>query len=608
MRSRDPVLVVLLLAGTVLTGAYALDLGSARAQTLAAWLFTPLLDLLLVVWAGAVARRPGLRAPARRFWLSIAVAGLVFLCGDSVQCAVLLAEPAADGLTFHPAQSAAALTGLLLVCVAAVRYPTRSWRSGASIRFALDAGIVGTAAVVTVWCVMTWPGLAGVGASVSLPVAFGSGLLLCAVFLVVRMALSGDSPMSPRAATLLVAALLLQVLATALVPVLDAGHASVQLVLAFLPCVLSAAGARVQMTGAGEPRRRDLPVSMRRGYSVLPYTGTVICAAALVTGLASQGLGLTAWGALAGLILNVALVVARQVVSLAENNRLVGRLDDSLGEIRKRERLLESMLRHSSEIISIAGADGRFFYVSPAVERLLGLPVTDVLGRSARDILHAEDEKRLGADLDHLYRTPGAELAYQGRYRRADGSWRWLDVFAVNLGHEPGIGGIICNARDVTESRELHERLTFQAGHDELTGLANRRAFTAAVLGVPGDATVLLIDLNGFKQINDSYGHSTGDAVLRHVAGVLVECAEPGDLPARLGGDEFAVLIGGAGEDNAQRLRTALARPATIGGRILPVGASIGVATGPACDPDHLLNAADLRMYEDKQRSRTVTS
>ncbi|WP_433825439.1 PAS domain-containing protein [Actinoplanes sp. CA-015351] len=93
------------------------------------------------------------------------------------------------------------------------------------------------------------------------------------------------------------------------------------------------------MTGADEPRKRDLPVSARRGCSV--------------------------------------------VVSLAENSRPGARL----GEIR----LLESMLRHSSEIISIAGADGKFLQVSPAVERLLGLPVTDVLGRPARDFWYAED-------------------------------------------------------------------------------------------------------------------------------------------------------------------------------------------------------------------------
>ncbi|MEU8239907.1 diguanylate cyclase [Actinoplanes missouriensis] len=593
MRGRDPLLLLLLLGGTLLTGAYALDLGGHRAQALVAWLIVPPLDVLLFLWSRAVARTPGLPRPARHFWWALAAAGLVFLCGDTVQCVALLADPHADGLAFHPAQSAAALIGLVLVCVAALRYPAASWTSAASTRFALDAGIVATAAATVAWCLVT-----GGGRDVYLPVALGSGLLFCAVFLVVRMGVSGHSPMSTAAAVLLVASVLAQVAATALVPTLGAEHANLQLVLAFAPCVLVAAGPRVQLLGGGSSAAVRAGARPARWWHGLPpYLGTVVCVVALILTLTTGGLGRTAWGALGGLVLNVTLVVARQMVSLGENNRLVD-------EIRRREQLLESMLRHSSEITSIAGEDGTFRYVSPAVERLLGLPVGYVLGRSSREILHAEDEQRLGADLDHLYRTPGAEMTYQGRYRRSDGTWRWLEVHAVNLSHQPGIGGVICNARDITESRELHERLRFQAGHDELTGLANRREFTAATAGVAGDAAVLLIDLNGFKQINDGYGHAAGDAVLRHVAAVLIECADPDDVPARLGGDEFAVLVRGgapAADLLAARLRTALTRPVTIDGKPVTVGASIGVACGPACDPDHLLNTADLRMYEEKR-------
>ncbi|WP_229074047.1 sensor domain-containing diguanylate cyclase [Actinoplanes sp. DH11] len=612
--TRDPVLLVLLLGGLLLCAGYAAGLGGFRAQTLVAWLITPALDLLLLIWAWAVARTPGVPRPVRRFWQAVAAAALVFFGGDSVQFVALLTDPVRNGLTYHPAQTTAAVVGMLVVCVAALRYPAGSWTSGQSTRFVLDAGIVGSAAGVAAWCLVSRPEVAAGGAAVLYPVALGSGLLLCAVFLVVRMAMNGHSPMSVPAGALLAAAILLQVGSTAVIPTLGDDHARLQLVLAFAPCVLSAAGARVQLLGdpgAGERQRQGPAARRRRRYSVLPYTGTVVCAAALVLTLATGGLGLTAWGALAGLVLNVALVVARQLVALGENNRLLDRLDDSLDEIRRREHLLEEMLRHSSEIVSILAADERFRYVSPAIERILGLPADHVLGRTARDVLHRDDEARLDADFQHLYRTPGAELAYQARFRRADGTWRWLDVFAVNLTHEPGVGGVICNARDVTEARELHERLRFQAGHDELTGLANRREFTAAVRAEPGDAAVLLIDLNGFKQINDTYGHSTGDAVLRHVAGVLRAGTAPGDVPARLGGDEFAVLVAGgdatAAERLAARLRTALTEPAQVAGRSLPVGASIGVACGPATDPDHLLNAADLRMYEEKQRSRAVS-
>ena len=137
---------------------------------------------------------------------------------------------------------------------------------------------------------------------------------------------------------------------------------------------------------------------------------------------------------------------------------------------------------------------------------------------------------------------------------------------------------------------------------------AAQSADPGAPSGSGQERAVLLIDLNGFKQINDSYGHATGDAVLRHVAALMRECAGPDDVPARLGGDEFAIMLGSADLAAAERMaadiRALLTEPCDAGGRSLTVGASIGVAAGPVSDPDQLLHAADLQMYDEKQRSR----
>ncbi|WP_328477094.1 diguanylate cyclase [Actinoplanes sp. NBC_00393] len=485
--------------------------------------------------------------------------------------------------------------------------PTGSWSGGQRLRFLLDATIVNSAAASVAWCLMTRPSLASAGPAAIATAVVGSGVMFCAVLLAVKLLLSGNSPAGTAAAVPITAATMLQAVGTALLPAAGAGDTGTQMILIIGPCLMLLFSPRIQLL-TGAPGSFARPVGERpargRRYSVLPYMATVVCAATLVAALAAGGLALPAWGALAGLLVNVALVVARQVLALAENNRLLDRLDE-------RERRLESLLRHASEITSIATPDGRFTYVSPAVEKVLGLPAAYALDRSSLEILHNDDKARLAGDLAVLYSTPGAQLTYQGRYRRADGTWRWLEVVAVNLSHEPGIGGVVCNSRDVTESRELHERLRYQADHDELTGLANRRRFTAGVTAAAGDAAVLLIDLNGFKQINDTYGHGAGDAVLRHVADRLRECAGPDDVPARLGGDEFAVLVAGgdaAAGRLAARIREALTAPAEIGGHRLTVGASIGAACGPATDPDQLLNAADLRMYAEKQRTRTVAS
>ena len=601
---RDPVLITLVVTGVLVLGGFLLDAGTPRQQIVTGWVIAPTLDFLQFWLSRRVYRLPGLPLHARRFWQAVAAGGLIFCAGDVIQLLSVVLGPPTDRIVFHPAQSIAVMLAVSVVFVVAlIQRPDRRWPSRDWNRLLLDTGIVSSSAAVVAWCLMTRPGAERAGAADHLVAAFGCALVLCGVFVSVRCGLSGEAPLVPASAVALIASAILIAVASVMPP--DAAPGARMAVL-IVPFLVVLAGPRIQeLHGPGGlDNLRWWRWASRRRYSLLPYAGTIVCAAALVIVLARQGLGVSAWGALAGLLVNVGLVVARQVLALAENNRL-------LGEIRNRERRLASLLEHSSEIISIAAPDGEFRYVSPAVERVLGHPVPGVTGRSALEILHRDDRARLGGDLDRLYSTSGVELTYQGRYRHADGSWRWLEVVSVNLAGTPGIDGVVSNSRDVTESRELHERLRYQAGHDELTGLANRRGFGAVTAACAGDVSVLLIDLNGFKQINDTYGHAAGDGVLRHVADLLRSCAGPDDVPARLGGDEFAVLAAGdaaSAERLAGRIRIALQTPAVIDGRELTVGASIGVATGPADEPDHLLNTADLRMYEEKQHIRAYTS
>ncbi|MBO3741547.1 sensor domain-containing diguanylate cyclase [Actinoplanes flavus] len=603
---RDPVLIALTVGGVLVLGELILGPGDPRTKLIAGWLIAPMLDLLLFWSARRVHRSLDLPPYANRFWRALSLAALIFLAGDLVQLSSTVTDRGVDHLVFHPAQAVAAVAGVVLVgAVAVLHRRARGRLRGRRIRILLDTAIVTTASISVAWCLMTRPGLPKAGAEAYVLAIFGCGLVLCAAFVTVRSGLTGETPLTGSAAVPIVVATVVQAVGGILAPSGSAGDPGCQMALTLAPMLMVLAGPRIQLLRGveGLDGRRWLARALRGRFSLLPYTGTVFCAAALVIVLVTTGLGLSAWGALAGLLVNVALVIGRQLLALAENNSL-------LVEIRNREQRLNALLLHSSEVISIAAPDAGFTYVSPAVERVLGVPASAALGHSSLDILHHDDRASLDADLTALYSTPGAELTYQGRYRHADGSWRWLEVVAVNLTHEPGIGGVVCNARDVTESRELHERLRYQAGHDELTGLANRRQFTAAVTERSGDAAVLLIDLDGFKQINDTYGHAAGDAVLRHVADRLRECTGPDDVPARLGGDEFAVLAGGpeSAERIAAALRVLLERPAEIAGRPLPVGASIGLAVGPSTDPDQLLNAADLRMYEEKQRTRAYAS
>ena len=122
---------------------------------------------------------------------------------------------------------------------------------------------------------------------------------------------------------------------------------------------------------------------------MLPYSATVVTLAALIAVLLDSGLGYRAGGALAGLMVNVALVVGRQVPALNENAVLLDKLDESLLEITLRERRLDSLVRHSSDVTSVTDRDGRLAHVSPALHRPLGL----VAGDAADDLIHAADLK-----------------------------------------------------------------------------------------------------------------------------------------------------------------------------------------------------------------------
>ncbi|WP_155299959.1 sensor domain-containing diguanylate cyclase [Deinococcus kurensis] len=191
--------------------------------------------------------------------------------------------------------------------------------------------------------------------------------------------------------------------------------------------------------------------------------------------------------------------------------------------------------------------------------------------------------------------------------RNARGGRSWFSINAMPLDDH---SGVVVSFSDVTEAVTLRQQLTAQTLQDDLTGLGNRRSFRQATQALHGPhAAALLIDVDHFKSVNDTYGHHVGDDLLRCIAARLRDVSPAGAHLARLGGDEFGLthptLPVGAAAALARRIVNTLGQPFTLGDARIVVSASVGVATATCVAVAELHRAADLAMYTVKRAGRS---
>ncbi|MEV4638409.1 diguanylate cyclase [Actinoplanes sp. NPDC049548] len=286
--------------------------------------------------------------------------------------------------------------------------------------------------------------------------------------------------------------------------------------------------------------------------------------------------------------------------------------------LRRAEARFRTLVHGSSDLVSITDADGVLRYVSPAAIRLTGWEPAELVGRRCTDLMHPEDVDRARTALTELLEAgPGTDHRIDLRFRRPDGGYRWYEAYLRNLLDDPAVAGIVINQRDITDRRRHHDELAHAASHDALTGLPNRAQLLGRLASalrdiVPGrGVAVHFLDLNGFKQINDTLGHAAGDELLIAAAHRLKEVLRPHDLLGRLGGDEFVVVLGDVTDPAAidavrRRLVAALREPFRIADGTVSVGASIGTALtdDPTTDAAVLLELADAEMYRVKRAGR----
>jgi diguanylate cyclase (GGDEF)-like protein/PAS domain S-box-containing protein len=271
-----------------------------------------------------------------------------------------------------------------------------------------------------------------------------------------------------------------------------------------------------------------------------------------------------------------------------------------------------SLVTSSTDHVIVFGRGG-CRYVSGSVCRMTGLSEEELLASGILDAVHRDDRDAVWAAAET---GEPHELVF--RAWDAAGACHHLEAHVTDLRHDRQIRGVVFNARDVTERLRLEEELLRQAFHDSLTGLPNRALFrdrlehALARAGRSGEThAVLLVDLDGFKQVNDSLGHDAGDALLTDVASRFEETLRASDTVARLGGDEFAILLEDADERQARQaadrvLASLRNEPAVVAGRELGLSASIGIVTdagGAACG-EALLRDADIAMYAAKEGGR----
>ena len=299
----------------------------------------------------------------------------------------------------------------------------------------------------------------------------------------------------------------------------------------------------------------------------------------------------------------------------------IGQLEETeRTALRQSEERFRALTEQSTDIIFITDPSGQIKYASPSVQTVLAVHGDSLVGTSMIERVHPDDfAKTMSTGLRAISYSQNSIIEF--RLRHADGRWLHFESVVRNLIDHENIGGIVYNARDITERKHAQEELLFNATHDALTGLPNRALFLGRLESVVDRmkrhseqaAAVLFVDIDDFKVVNDCYGHATGDALIKEVSKRLRECLRSEGTIARLGGDEFTVLVEDVADPSdairvAQRIQSSFMQPFLLDGLEVFKSTSIGIAlTSPDRSAEAILQNADIAMYRAKDQGKACS-
>jgi diguanylate cyclase (GGDEF)-like protein/PAS domain S-box-containing protein len=294
---------------------------------------------------------------------------------------------------------------------------------------------------------------------------------------------------------------------------------------------------------------------------------------------------------------------------------------DRMALEREREasnRRVRKLMEHAPDMVWLVDERGTILDATGGLEALLGYRIDEVIGRPSFTLVHDEGMAHARSYRPHVAAaTSDRPVRFELQLRHRDGSTRWVECRLTNLLDDPDIGAIVVNSHDITERKLVEQRLAHDALHDSLTGLPNRvlvsqriEAMLDLATGDEQRAAVFYVDFDGFKLINDTFGHDLGDTMIRAAAARLESTVGDRGWAARLGGDEFIVVTSEvAGTERhmalAHEIRSAFMEAFELNGSPIYLTACMGVASAQAedgLDADEMLRRADMAMYEAKRR------